>query len=64
LSDGTKINIGGDVIIGVDGMRIFGLGDLLAYLEEHKRPGDKITLTIYRQGTELNLELTLGAIPH
>jgi len=64
LSDGTRINIGGDVIIGVDGMRIFGLGDLLAYLEEHKRPGDKITLTIYRQGTELNLELTLGAIPH
>ena len=63
LSNGERLNIGGDVIIGVDGVKIFGLGDLLAYLEEHKRPGDQITLTIYRQGKAINVDLTLGAIP-
>jgi len=51
------------VIIGVDGMKIFGLGDLLAYLEEYKKPGDTITLTIYRDGKILDVKLTLGAIP-
>ena len=63
LSDGRELNIGGDVIIGVDGMKIFGLGDLLAYLEEYKKPGDTITLTIYRDGKILDVKLTLGAIP-
>ena len=63
LSDGSRLKIGGDVIIGVDGMKIFGLGDLLSYLEEYKRPGDEITLTIYREGKQLDVKLVLGAIP-
>ncbi|MEM4497950.1 MAG: trypsin-like peptidase domain-containing protein, partial [Nitrososphaerota archaeon] len=43
-----RIYVGGDVILAVDGLKIFGIADLLAYLEEHKKPGDQITLTIYR----------------
>ncbi|MCX8187194.1 MAG: trypsin-like peptidase domain-containing protein [Nitrososphaeria archaeon] len=62
LSDGSRLKIGGDVILGVDGMEIFGLGDLLAYLEEYKRPGDEITLTIYREGGKMDVKLVLGAI--
>ncbi|MEM2189262.1 MAG: trypsin-like peptidase domain-containing protein, partial [Nitrososphaerota archaeon] len=45
-----RIYVGGDVILAVDGLKIFGIADLLAYLEEHKKPGDQITLTIYRDG--------------
>ncbi|MEM2846991.1 MAG: trypsin-like peptidase domain-containing protein [Nitrososphaerota archaeon] len=58
-----RIYVGGDVILAVDGLKIFGIADLLAYLEEHKKPGDQITLTIYRDGRLLNLSLTLGAFP-
>lgn len=58
-----RIYVGGDVILAVDGLKIFGIADLLAYLEEHKKPGDQITLTIYRDGQLLNLSLTLGAFP-
>mgnify|MGYP001772703222 FL=1 len=62
LSDGTRVNIGGDVIIGVDDIVVFGLSDLLSYIEENKRPGDTITLKIIRGNTEMNITLTLGAI--
>jgi S1-C subfamily serine protease len=62
LSDGTRVNIGGDVIIGVDSIVVFGLADLLSYIEEYKRPGDTITLRILRENREMHLNLTLGAI--
>lgn len=58
-----RIYVGGDVILAVDGIKIFGIADLLTYLEEHKKPGDQITLTVYRDGRLLNLSLTLGAFP-
>jgi S1-C subfamily serine protease len=58
-----RIYVGGDVILAVDGIKIFGIADLLAYLEEHKKPGDQITLTIYRNGQLVNTSLTLGAFP-
>jgi S1-C subfamily serine protease len=58
-----KIYVGGDVILAVDGVKIFGIADLLAYLEEHKKPGDQVTLTIYRDGQLANISLTLGAFP-
>ena len=58
-----EIRIGGDVILAVDGVKIFGIADLLAYLEDYKRPGDAITLTVYREGKLVDVNLTLGAIP-
>ena len=63
LSDGSRVRIGGDVILEVDGIKIFGIADLLAYLENNKRPGDTITLTIYRSGKIMHVDLRLGAIP-
>jgi len=51
----------GDIILGVDGMKILGLADFLGYIEEHKKPGDAITLTIYRNGKLTDISLTLGA---
>ncbi len=63
LSEGSRVRIGGDVILEVDGIKIFGIADLLAYLENHKRPGDTITLTIHRNGKAIHVDLVLGAIP-
>ncbi|HDD66064.1 MAG TPA: PDZ domain-containing protein [Nitrososphaeria archaeon] len=58
-----EVKVGGDVILAVDEVEIFGIADLLAYLEEHKRPGDAITLSVYRNGEVVKVNLTLGAIP-
>ncbi len=63
LSNGLEIKIGGDVIIGIDGVKVLGLGDILAYLEEKLRPGDKTTLTIIRDGREMKVEITVGKLP-
>ena len=52
----------GDIILEVDGMKILGLADFLGYIEEHKRPGDSIMLTIYRDGEFIEVSLTLGAV--
>ncbi len=63
LYSNKRINVGGDVILAVDGFKILGIADLLAYLEEHKKPGDQIILTVYRDGQLVNIPLTLGAFP-
>jgi len=63
LSDGRVIKIGGDVILGVNGVRIIGLADLLAYLEEYTNPGDIITLTVFRDGEVVDVKAQLGALP-
>ena len=54
---------GGDIITAVDGHNVIRTEDLVSYLEEHKKVGDKITLTIYRNGQFLDLETTLQERP-
>ena len=54
---------GGDIITAVDGHNVIRTEDLVSYLEEHKKVGDKITLTIYRNGQFLALEITLQEYP-
>jgi len=63
LSSGLEIKIGGDVIVGIDGVKVLGLGDILAYLEEKLRPGDKTSLTIIRDGREMAVEIVVGKLP-
>ncbi len=63
LSDGTVIKIGGDVIVGVEDVKVIGISDLLAYLEEYTRPGDAVRLRIFRNGVFMEVEVELGSIP-
>jgi S1-C subfamily serine protease len=51
--------IGGDVLVSVDGQKIAGLMDLALALNQ-KRPGDKVTLTIYRGQRKMQVQVTLG----
>ena len=50
---------GGDIITAVDGRIVNQNEDLISYIAENKEVGDKITLTIYRNGQFLGLEMTL-----
>jgi S1-C subfamily serine protease len=54
---------GGDIITAVDGHNVIKIEDLISYLEEQKKVSDKITLTIYRNGQFLDLEITLQERP-
>ena len=61
--DGGEIKIGGDVIVGIDGLNVRTLNDLVVYTERNKRPGDIVSLAIIRDGQEVTKSLTLGERP-
>jgi serine protease Do len=55
--------VGGDVITSVDGKQVKGFDDLITYLSRSTDVGQKITLTILRQGKEETVEVTLASRP-
>src|SRR5580692_9704937 len=54
-----RIAIGGDVITAIDGTKIANTMDLSVVLN-HKRPGDTVTVTLYRAGKKLDIPVKLG----
>lgn len=61
--DGAPVKVGGDIIIGVDDVKVKRFEDLLGYLYINTEPGQKIKLTVYRDGKNVDLEVTLAARP-
>lgn len=51
--------IGGDVIIGVDGQKVANRFDMDVLLNR-KRPGDTVTLTVYRGAKKMEIPVKLG----
>ena len=60
---GTSVKIGGDIIIGVDSERIDDFNDLMVYIERNMHPEMTITLRVIRDGSEIDVDLTLGTRP-
>lgn len=54
-----RINIGGDVIVSVDGQKVGSQLEMNVILNR-KRPGDRVTVTVYRGGKKMDLAVTLG----
>jgi 2-alkenal reductase len=54
---------GGDLIIAIDGQPVRDFSDLISYLLNNTSPGDTVTLTVLRDGQELQIELVLGKRP-
>ena len=54
---------GGDIIIAIDGEPVRQFSDLVSYLVTKAEPGQKVTLTVWRDGKEIDLEVTLGERP-
>jgi 2-alkenal reductase len=59
----TNLYAGGDLIVAVDGKPVHVYGDVVSYIFLNKLPGDKIVLTIIRNGGEKEVTLTLGKRP-
>jgi serine protease Do len=53
----------GDIITALGDARVESYGDLLGALRDYA-PGDTVTLTVFRDGEEMNLEATLGEKSH
>jgi len=60
---GTTVRAGGDLIIGIDGYKVHDFGDLIAYLVRETKVGQKVTLTVIREGKQLEVPVTLGKRP-
>ena len=60
---GMTFATGGDVITAIDGQPVTIFDDLLAYLGRYKQPGDKVILSIMRDGQPQEVSLTLTIRP-
>jgi S1-C subfamily serine protease len=60
---GQRIVVGGDVIVAINGVPVKSLDDILTYLVEKTSPGDKVTLTVIRDGSLIDITVTLGERP-
>lgn len=60
---GENIKIGGDVIVKLNDQPVGRIDDMLAYLDEYTRPGDKVNLEVVRDGNRLTIQLTTGERP-
>ena len=59
LAGMQRIAIGGDVIVAIDGNKIANTMDLSVVLNR-KRPGDTVTVTVYRAGKKMDIPVKLG----
>src|SRR5271156_3816965 len=57
-----RIATGGDVIVAIDGQKIANQFDVNILLN-HKRPGDSVTLNLYRGGKKLDVPVVLSERP-
>ena len=62
--DGVEYSVGGDIIVGIEGLVVRDMNDLIAFLVSKTRPGDNVILEVIRDGQERkDLEVTLGKRP-
>ncbi len=52
---------GGDLIVAINDHPVYTFDDLISYLVTKVRPGDTVTLTIYRDGKKMDVEVTVGS---
>ncbi|WP_327053359.1 S1C family serine protease [Halomicrococcus gelatinilyticus] len=62
MGDGTRVPVGGDVIVSVEGTPVQSGEDLSSVLAE-RRPGDTVSMTIVRDGERQTVRVTLGERP-
>lgn len=61
--NGQSVNVGGDVIIAIEGQPVKTFDDLVAYLVRSTSVNQTVTLTILRDGQQQDVKVTLEARP-
>jgi 2-alkenal reductase len=57
--DGRRTEIGGDIIVAINGLPVTSFDDILIYIALNTQPGQEVTLTIVRDGQTQDVKLTL-----
>jgi S1-C subfamily serine protease len=60
---GREIVLGGDVILAIDDRGVRKIDDVLGYLQQATEVGETVTLTAWREGEIIEIDVTLGARP-
>ncbi len=60
---GREIVLGGDVILAIDDRDVRKIDDVLGYLQQATEVGETVTLTVWRNGQIMQIDVTLGARP-
>jgi S1-C subfamily serine protease len=61
--DGRDVQVGGDIILGIDGQPVQRFDDLVTYLARNGKVGQVVELRILRDGEEQRVKVTLGERP-
>lgn len=61
--NGLAIPVGGDVVTAIDGRPIYSFEDLLVYIAMQTRPGQKVNLTVLRNGETREISVLLEKRP-
>ncbi|GAB4539598.1 MAG: hypothetical protein Kow0063_28570 [Anaerolineae bacterium] len=62
---GQEYQLGGDIIVAINGEPVREMDDLISYLIKETRPGDEVTLDVIRpSGEREKVTVTLGVRPH
>lgn len=62
-SNGGEVQQGGDIVTAIDGNPVVRFEDLVSYLVTKAEPGQKVALTVLRDGKEMTVDVTLGERP-
>ena len=61
--NGQQVSIGGDVIIAYNDQTVKTSDDLITFLTNSGSVGQQVTLTILRNGKQIQVQVTLGKRP-
>ena len=62
MVEGTPMTTGGDIIVAIDGVEVQDMDNLIVYLAD-RSVGQKVTLTVLRNGRQQRIEVTLVERP-
>ena len=61
--NGARYRLGGDVIVAMNNTKISGIDQIHNYLAQKTQPGDRIIITVIRDGERVEIPLTLESRP-
>jgi len=61
--EGRTVDVGGDVVVAIDGQPVNSFDDMLIYIALSAGPGQDVTLSIYRDGKLQDVTVKLEARP-
>jgi serine protease Do len=63
IISGRPVVAGGDILVAIGDQEVKRFDDLINYLSSHTSVGDRITLTLIREGSQMEVEVVLTERP-